>query len=304
MNKGVYFYDYASSFDVLKERQIPPKKAFFNKLKEEEISDADYERALGTFAEFGCKNLRDYMDLYVKSDALLLCDIFEYFRELCLKNYGLDPCHYLSLPGFTWDAMLKMTNVEVELISDLDQYTFVEDGLRGGVCTINHRHFAANNPYLDNFDPTKPTSFIHYVDANNLYGASMSKPLPVGNFRWLEKKDIESLNIYDLDADGDTCYILEVDLDYPREIHDWHNDYPLAVERKAVQESQLSNYNRNFLEKTGKKFLSSMKLCPDLTNKRKYTMSLKNLQLCISQGLKLVKVHRVLAADQSAFLKP
>ena len=304
MNKGVYFYDYASSFDILEEQQLPPKEAFFNKLKDEEISVADYERAQKTFAEFGCKNLRDYMDLYVKSDALLLCDIFEYFRELCLKNYGLDPCHYLSLPGFTWDAMLKMTKVEIELISDLDQYTFVEDGLRGGVCTINHRHFEANNPYLDNFDPTKATSFIHYVDANNLYGASMSKPLPIGNFRWLEKKEIETLEISNLNADGDTCYILEVDLDYPREIHDWHSDYPLAVERKAVQESQLSNYNRNFLKKTGKKFLSSVKLCPDLTNKRKYTLSLRNLQLCISQGLKLVKIHRVLAADQSPFLKP
>ena len=304
MNKGIYFYDYASSFDVLEEQQIPSKDAFYNKLKDEGISDADYERAQRTFDNFECKNLRDYMELYVKSDALLLCDIFEYFRELCLKNYGLDPCNYLSLPGFTWDAMLKMTKVEIELISDLDQYTFVEDGLRGGVCTINHRHFAANNPYLNSFDGTKPTSFLHYVDANNLYGASMSKPLPTGNFRWLEKKQIDKLDICNLDADGDTCYVLEVDLNYPPEIHDRHNDYPLAVERKAVQENQLSNFNRHFLEKNGKKFLSSVKLCPDLTNKRNYTLSLRNLQLCISQGLQLVTIHRVLAADQSPFLKP
>ena len=301
-NKGVYFYDYASSFSVLSQTELPPKDAFYNKLKDEGISDEDYERAKLVYAEFSCKNLQDYMEVYVKTDAILLCDIFEHFRELCSRYYELDPCHYVSLPGFTWDAMLKMTQVKIELISDIDMYTFVEQNIRGGVCTINHRHFAANNQYLDDFNPNEKSSFIHYVDANNLYGASMSHPLPIGNFRWCE--DIENLNIMELDPDGDTCYILEVDLNYPENLHVSHSDYPLAVERKVVLESQLSDFNRSFLEKMNKKFLPTTKLCPDLTNKVKYVLSLRNLQLCISEGLVLERIHKVLMADQTCFLKP
>lgn len=303
-NKCVYFYDYASSFGVLEEKELPPKDAFYNKLRDESISDSDYARAQKIYSLFNCNSLKDYMELYVKSDAVLLCDIFEHFRQLCLQYYELDPCHYVSLPGFTWDAMLKMTDVKLELITDVDMYTFVEKNLRGGVCTINHRHFAANNKYLDDYDSSQPSSYIHYVDANNLYGASMSKSLPTGNFRWLREDEIKAVDIMKLDPDGDTCYILEVDLGYPVHLHDIHTDYPLAVEKKLVQESQLSPFNRKCLESVSQKFTATEKLCPDLNDKTKYVMSLRNLQLCIKQGLDLRNIHRVLVADQSNFLKP
>ncbi|KAL5259617.1 hypothetical protein ACHWQZ_G009911 [Mnemiopsis leidyi] len=304
MNKCVYFYDYASSYNVLEEKLLPPKDAFYNKLKDEEISDDAYKRAQRTYSRFDCHSLKDYMELYVKADAILLCDIFEHFRDLCLNFYELDPCHYLSLPGFTWDAMLKMTGVQLELITDVDKYNFVEKNLRGGVCTINHRHFTANNTYLDNFDSKQKTSFIHYIDANNLYGASMSRPLPTGNFRWLTRPQIESLRLMDLDPDGNICYILEVDLKYPEHLHDLHNDYPLAVEKKAIRKDQLSQFNMDCLEAVSEKFTPTEKLCPDLTGKTKYVMSLRNFQLCVTHGLIPERIHRVLIADQRAFLQP
>ena len=124
----------------------------------------------------------------------------------------------------------------------------VEDNIRGGVCTINHRHFVANNKYLPDYQPEEPSSYIKYVDANNLYGASMSKPLPTGNYQLLTDDEISKLDIMKLDPDGDTCYILEVDLEYPAEIHDYHTDYPLAVERKTIQENQISDFNKKCLE--------------------------------------------------------
>ena len=105
-------------------------------------------------------------------------------------------------------------------INDIEQYTFVEENLRGGVTTINHRLSTTNNKYLDNYDPQKPSSFIIYIDANNLYGAGMMSKLPYGGFRWLETDEIDNLDIKTIDSDGEICYILEVDLDDPKHLHD------------------------------------------------------------------------------------
>ena len=302
--KGVYFYDYASEFSVLSETKLPPKEAFFNKLQQKHISQADYERAQKVFEATRCRNLEDYTKVYAKTDVAILCDVFENFRNLCMSYYGLDCCHYVSLPAFAWDAMLKMTGVKIDYITDLDMYTFIEDNLRGGVTTINHRYFKANNKYIDDFDDSMPSTFAHYVDCNNLYGKGMELPLPTGNFGWLERQEIDSLKIMEINPDGDKSYILEVDLDYPAVLHDWHNDYPLAVQNRLILESEISPYNKEFLKRNKEKFKSTRKLTPDLHHKIKYVCSIRTLQLFIQQGLQLKKIHRVLTADQSSFLEP
>ena len=114
------------------------------------------------------KNMSDYHDHYLKKDVLLLADVFENFIDPCLKYYGLDPCHYFSSPRLSWDAMLKMTGIELEKISDIDKYLFIEKGLRGGISYIAKRHAKANNENLNDYDPGKPPTFISYLDMNNL----------------------------------------------------------------------------------------------------------------------------------------
>ena len=126
-----------------------------------------------------------------------------------------------------WTCALKYTEAELELISDPDIYLMIENNMRGGIATISHRQAVANNPLVDGYDPSEPNSWIQYLDANNLYGCSMSEPLPVGKFRFLEEQEIESFDVslLSIPADADTGYIVECDLTYLQTFHQLHNAY-------------------------------------------------------------------------------
>ena len=144
------FYDYVDGLEKLKEVKLPPKEAFYSRLNEENISDEDYSQAQMVWKKFGMSPFSDYLELYSTSDVLILADIFENFRNLCASNYDLDPTWYYTSPGLAWDAMLKITKVELELLIDPDMLLMVEKGIRGGVSTISHRYGEANNPYMGN----------------------------------------------------------------------------------------------------------------------------------------------------------
>jgi len=184
--KGVYPYDYIDSFSRFEETRLPDKKEFYSVLNKTDISNSEYQHAREVWDSFKIKNLGEYHDLYLKTDVLLLADVFENFRNNCLKYYGLDPAHYLTSPGLAWDAMLEMTKVKLDLISDIDMQLFIEKGLRGGISYIIHRYAKANNKYLKDYNPELDDSYLMYLDANNLYGWAMSQPLPTGDFKWLE----------------------------------------------------------------------------------------------------------------------
>ena len=200
LKKGTYPYDYVDGVERLNETELPPKHKFYSRLNDSGISDEDYEHAKTVWNEFGFKTFREYHDLYNLSDVLLLADVFENFRDVCCKNYGLDPAWYFTSPGLAWDAALKMTDVELELMSDYDMLLMVKHGIRGGVSTISHRFGQANNKYMSSFDDSKPSSFITYLDANNLYGWAMSKNLPTHGFEWMCNDESKRLEI-------DTVYI-------------------------------------------------------------------------------------------------
>ena len=169
-DKGVYPYDYFTSFDKFRETQLPPKEAFYSNLTESNIEDDEYERALKIWEHFGIRNLGQYHDLYLRTDVLLLTDVFENFRDLCLEYYGLDPAHYFTLPNFAWDAMLLKTGVEIDPLTDQEMYEMIEKGLRGGMCQVSHKEAKANNKYMmDDYDENRPSNYINYLDANNLY---------------------------------------------------------------------------------------------------------------------------------------
>ena len=162
------------------------KVSFYSNLTLENISETDYAHANNVFKKFNINNFGEYHDLYVRSDTLLLADIFKNFRQSCLKNYELDPAHFVSLPGLAWQACLKKTNVELELLTDYDMLLMVEEGIRGGIFHAIQRYAKANNKYMKDYDKRKKSSYIQYLDANNLYGKAMTEKLPVRGFRWMD----------------------------------------------------------------------------------------------------------------------
>ena len=194
LRKGVYPYKHMDSWKRFKEESLPDKEYFYSELNKEHITDEDYAHAQKVWDTFKIKNLGEYHDLYDQSDTELLADVFESFRDKCIQIYELDPAHFLSAPGLAWQACLKKTQVELELLTDNDMLLMFEEGIRGGMCQATHRYAKANNKYMNNHDKNNESSYLEYLDANNLYGWAMSQKLPVGNFKWIEKYDISKFD--------------------------------------------------------------------------------------------------------------
>ena len=211
--------------------------------------------------------------------------MFENFRNTCLKVYELDPAHFLSLPGLAWQACLKKTNVELELLTDYDMLLMVEEGIRGGICRSIQRYSKANNKYMKNYGESKESSYIQYLDANNLYGWVMSQKLPVNDFKWIE--DTSKINeefIKNYDENNDKGYILEVDVKYPKRLHKLHSDLPFLPKRMKIDRCE--------------------KLVCNLLNEKKYVVHINSLKQALNHGLELKKIHRVIEFNQNAWLKP
>ena len=300
--KGIYPYSYVKNFQVFKETCLPSKEAFKNDLTGEEISQENYDFAQRVWSTLECENLGEYHDVYLYQDIFLLADIFEQFRQLCLRHLELDPAHYYTVPGMSWDAALKCTKVKLETVNDIDMHLFLEKGMRGGISMISTRYAKANNPYLSDYDPEKPATYIMYKDANNLYGKAMVQPLPTGDFQWVE--DISEFDVLSVAPDADIGYFLEVDLEYPPELHDVHSDYPLAPEKMEISHEMLSDYQQQLKEDLGYKPAKVEKLLPNLWDKDRYVIHYRNLQFYLAMGMKLKKIHRILQFMQSPWLKP
>ena len=207
--KGIYPYEYMVSPKKVKDTQLSSKEAYYTRLNDEGISDENYAHVQEVWKTFETKNLEDYHNLHNKVDVLLLSDVFENFRDLCIKNFNLDRAHYYT----ALDAALKVTKVELELLSDMDMLLMAEKGIRGGVSKISNRYGKSDNRYMGNrYDASKPTKYISYLDANNLYGWAIKKPLPTHGFKWMELGELKNW-------ENHSC-ILGVDLEYPRSLHD------------------------------------------------------------------------------------
>ena len=232
IKKGIYPYEYMSKWSKFKETKLPPKETFYSNLNMVGFSSENYEHACKVWKEFEIKNLGEYHDLYLKTDVILLANVFEAFREVCLKNYDLDPAHFYTAPGLAWKACLKKTKIRLELLLDPDMLLMFKRGIRGGITQSVHRWARANNPYMGSkFNPNERVNCLQYLDANNLYGWAMSQPLPTGGFKWVKVKSEEISKLAKLKNKG---YLLEVDVKYPKELHDSHNDLPFMCERLKI----------------------------------------------------------------------
>ncbi|XP_072388760.1 uncharacterized protein [Diabrotica undecimpunctata] len=284
--KGVFCYDYIDSLEKLNEKDLPSIEKFYNKLNDETISDEKYAHAQAVWQHFNIQTIGEYSDIYLKTDILLLADVFEQLRKKCFSTYGLDPAWYYTMPGYTWDCMLKYTGCRLELLKDPDMVLFYENAIRGGISVCSNRFSEANNKYMSEYDPKKPSKYLMYLDVNNLYGFAMQQLLPYGGFKWVD--DVTSFDVTSIPDNSDIGYVLQVDLSYPQELHDKHKDFPFAAERSVPPSGGVK--------------LS--KLMTTLNDKKEYTVHYKNLKQMLANGLKLTKIHKILQFKQGAWLKP
>ncbi|GBM66443.1 hypothetical protein AVEN_266969-1 [Araneus ventricosus] len=276
--KGIYPFEYMSSFTKFEEIQLLPRSAFSSSLTNEVITEAEYEPVQTVWKSFNIENLGDYQDLYVKTDVILLVDVFENFRKLTQNFYHLDAAHMLTSPGLACQAALKMTNVKLDLFTDIDMHLFIEKRIRGGVSVISHRHSEANHSQCPNYDSAKDNKYITYLDANNFYGCVISQPLPVSGFEWVSPDKISQQLIWHHPNDSAVGCILEVDMEYPPELHDQHNSNPLTPERMNIKPPMLSPTAMEILAEMNMKPASKTeKLAPNLYNKQNYGLHYRNL---------------------------
>ena len=270
-----------TNWDKFKATKLPPREAFYSKLNMAGVREEDYEHACRVWKELGLKDLGEYHDLYLKTDVILLANIFEEFRKVCLKNYGLDPAHFYAAPGLAWKPCLKKTRIRLELLLDPDMLLMFERGIRGGITQSVNRWAKANNPYMGSeFNPDEKINYLQYLDANNLYGWAMSQPLPTGGFRWV---DIKPDKISKLAKRKSKGYLLEVDIRYPKELHNSHNDLPFMCERMKI---------------SGVK-----KLIPNLYDKKRYVIHIRALDQALKHRLVLERIHKAIEFKQLAWMK-
>lgn len=300
LEKSFFPYEYCTSLHLMmKTKELPTRKKFYSNLSEQTISVCDYKFAQSVWSEFQCENLVDYTELYCKIDTVLLAEIFQAFRKRMYNFSELDPAHYISLPSYAYDSMLKITNCVIELPTDINMIHFLESAKRGGVSFINTRYLASNTITND------INSEIIYIDANNLYGLAQMANLPYSNFRWLTNSECENFSLDNLNVEGEFGYMVECDLHYPKHLHKKHSNLPLAPEVLQIEYDNLSPYAKNAVLLTdGKQRYQDVKLMSTFHDRKNYVTHIKNLQLYLSLGMKLKKIHRILEFKQKKLIAP
>ena len=203
LRKVVYAYEYMDSIDKFKEKELPTIDKLYSSLSNSNITKDDHNHAKKAWDLFKIKNLGKYHDLHVQADTAQLSDVFENFRYWRLKDYDLDPTYFVSTPSLAFEAMLKMTKVKIELLTDIDMVLMTEKAIRGGLIQVIRKHGIANNKYLPAYDKTKKSVFWQYLDANNLYGYAMNQKLPLDGYEWADVSIFTDDFVKNYDANGD-----------------------------------------------------------------------------------------------------
>ena len=309
--KGYYPYEWMDDIEKMKHEGLPPIGAFDSKHSQKKLKTEEYIHAINVYNKLNCKTFEDYHMTYLKCDVLLLADVFENFRITSLQTYELDPANYLSAPALGWDALLLISGVALELISDLEILDMIERQKRGGLCFVgSKRHEEANNKYLDDYDTSKPSNYIIDLDANNLYGYTMCKHLPIGGHKFIDKPIIEVLNTSDINNKG---YTVKLDFSYPEEIHDEIKEYQPAPENIAPYIEWFSKYQVDVGLETGAikynekaeeyRNCGTQKLIPHLYQHKNYVIDYRNLKYLVKLGIQIDKVHKIMTYTQEPWMK-
>ena len=304
LQKGIFPYCYMDDLSKLDEANLPPKDKFYDELSEAHITEDQYAHAMAVWKVFHCESMLDFQNLYMRLDVCLLADIYESFRSQSLAQYRLDPAHFLTSPSLSWSACLLKTGVELEILSDPTMSQFIDDAMVGGVSLARNPKLKANNRALEDYDPEKESSHLLLVDCNNQYGFAMSHYLPTCGFEWDE--DVEKFNtdfIMKLENNQSEGYFFQVDLDYPEDLHDLHDQYPLIPEHLTPEESMLSEFQTKLIEHHGGKVGKTSKLCTTLLPKRGVILHYLQLKQALSLGLHLKQVTKVLKFKQRPWIK-
>ena len=300
--KGVFPYDYFDSLEKLNSTTFPPKKEFYSILYQKDISDKEYEHGKKIFDKY-CKTFKDYLMIYQKLDVLILSDVFENFRKLCIKEYKIDPAYCYSAPGLTWNAGLKYTKVELDLLTDENMRLMFKDGIRGGFSgVLGSRYVNSKNKYTTK-NKIKDPNYLWYTDANNLYGGGMSEKLPYKNFKW-EKIRTQDINYYLDKCNEDIGMVFKLDLEYDDSIRFKLRKYPPMPLSRKINENEISNYSKDFLKQHNNNLGDVEKLILDLHDKKEYIVHYDILKYYISLGIKVSKIHSIISFNHKAWLKP
>ena len=311
--KQVFPYNMVTSQEALLINELPEKSQFYDDIKKEDISEQDWQHACDVWRTFECKTLEDFLRIYLSVDVLTLGELFENYRKMSHEDFSLDPTYYFSLAHFSFNAMLKYTNVEFELIQDLEIYNFIRANIRGGLTFVGTRYAEANLPHLDNFDPEKPRIELKYFDARGLYAHCLRRPLPIGEYRWLTDAEIREIDLIRLGAgigrsssDEQRGFIFEVDLSFPDDTHDYFRDFTPLPEHKTPDVSQWTQYQQDLAKKCGQARYrkTTKKLISHLGRRLNYVIHGEHLRVCLKLGVQLDKIHRVLCFKQAPWARP
>ena len=302
IRKGVYPYEYMAGWEKFEETGLPPKDAFYSSLNMKGISDQDCEHAQQVWNTMKKKTLGCYHDTYLKIDVLLLADVFEEFRNTCLKNYKLDPAHFCTAPRLAWQALLKTAAEYCEhekrrkdcelcpnefrlgLLTDIDMLLMVEKGIRGEITQAVKRYARASNKYTkDLYNLEEESIYLQYLGPNNLYGWAMVHNLPTHVFLWKDAEDVTPEKIDKLVKKEKRGYLLELDVEYPKELHENHNELPVLAERMKIGRED--------------------KLVPNLKDKKGYVVDIKALDQALKHSSKLKKLNRIIEFQQGRWMK-
>ena len=263
-------------------------KYFFSKLKNKCPDDKEIDKTIEIIKKFNIKNGKELTELYLKSDVILLADVFEKFIEISVDEYGMNPLYCVSLPGYTWQCGVKYTDINLQTLQDKEMILLLENNIRGGISSV------MGDRYIKSDDNKK----ILYIDANNLYGHPMSQYLPYDEIKFDNNVTLE--DIINTPDDSDIGYFVEVDLKYPDSIKQKTKNFPFAFVNKKINPDNFSDFMKENLPNT---YIQNKKLICDWSDKKNYLIHYRMLKFYVRHGMIVDKVHDIISFRQSRWLE-